>query len=168
MVATFLVCAQARAGQTAPRLAGLFEELRFARYETEPACTRLWLQASESQRTQQLAEAKKEIESYSYDKAMKMLDVLVVRAPQFAETWNLRATLHYIERDYDASLADVDRTLALEPHHFGALAGLGEIRRKQGELGGALSAFKRAFAVHPYFPQAKVRVSALRERLREQ
>ena len=152
MVVTLLVCTQARAGQTAPRLAGLFEEQRLARDETEPAITRLWLQASEPQWTQQLAEAKKEIES----------------APQFAETWNLRATLHYIERDYDASLADVDRTLALEPHHFGALAGLGEIRWKQGELGGALSAFKRAFAVHPYFPQAKVRVSALRERLREQ
>lgn len=64
-----------------------------------------------------------------------------------------------------ASIVDVERTLELEPRHFGALAGRGEIRFTSGQLHDALKAFKRALAVHPHLPRVKYRVGMLREKL---
>ncbi|MEM7405356.1 MAG: tetratricopeptide repeat protein [Pseudomonadota bacterium] len=157
----------ASADQTDPGLDAHFETLRLAPDETvaleaERSITSLWNRGATPALTSQLAEARKLIESWSFDQARKLLDELTRRAPRFAEAWNQRATLHYIERRYDASLADVAITLKLEPRHFGALAGLGEIRLRLGDLNGALTAFESALAVHPRLPGLRNRVEALR------
>ena len=41
----------------------------------------------------------------------------------YAEAWNQRAICHYHLQNWECVLWDVDRTLALEPRHFGALWG---------------------------------------------
>ena len=56
-----------------------------------------------------------------------MLDQIIVIKPDFAEAWNKRATVYYLMEDYSDSLADIRATLALQPRHFGALAGFGMI-----------------------------------------
>jgi len=43
--------------------------------------------------------------------------------PHYAEAWNQRAICHYHLQNWECVLWDVDRTLALEPRHFGALWG---------------------------------------------
>ena len=55
--------------------------------------------------------------------AQNTFSELIIRAPGFAEAWNQRATAFYFSNDYDASLADIDHTLTLEPRHYGALFG---------------------------------------------
>jgi tetratricopeptide (TPR) repeat protein len=52
--------------------------------------------------------------------------------------------------EHDRSLADIDRVLALEPRHFGAIAGIGLIRIAKGEMREALAAFRRALAINPF------------------
>ena len=85
--------------------------------------------------------------------ALPILDDIVGRAPQWAEGWNKRATALFLLGEYDRSLADIDRVLALEPRHFGALAGLGYIRINQGESRQALVAMRRALAVNPFLKE---------------
>jgi cytochrome c-type biogenesis protein CcmH/NrfG len=46
-------------------------------------------------------------------------------------------------------VAAIRRTLELEPRHFGALCGLGEILRGLDEKEAALLAFRRALRLHP-------------------
>ena len=46
--------------------------------------------------------------------AMPILDDIVARLPDWAEGWNKRATVLYLIGEYDRSLADCDRALALE------------------------------------------------------
>ncbi len=99
--------------------------------------------------------------------AMPLLDDIVARAPEWAEGWNKRATLFYVLGDHDRSLADIDRTLALEPRHFGALAGLGLIRVARGENRAALAAFRRALAVNPFLKERFGLIPALEREVGE-
>lgn len=46
---------------------------------------------------------------------------VLAQAPNWAEAWNQRATLRYLQRRHLDALDDVERTLALNPIHFGAL-----------------------------------------------
>jgi tetratricopeptide (TPR) repeat protein len=99
--------------------------------------------------------------------AMPLLDDIVARAPGWAEAWNKRATVLYLMGEYDRSLADIDRVLALEPRHFGALAGMGLIRIEKGETREALAAFRRALAVNPFLRERFGVIPALEKELGE-
>ena len=62
-------------------------------------------------------------------------------------------------------MRDIQRTLALEPRHFGAISGLGLIFLSRGDEMGALAAFEAVLAIHPHAPGVRGRVEKLRERL---
>ena len=49
----------------------------------------------------------------------------------------------------------------LDPHHFKALDGLGQIMREIGQKKAALKAFKQLLDVHPYWSGAKQAVEEL-------
>jgi tetratricopeptide (TPR) repeat protein len=93
--------------------------------------------------------------------ALPLLDDMVARAPEWAEAWNKRATALYLAGEHDRSLADIDRVLALEPRHFGALAGMGLIRMARGQYREALAAFRRALAVNPFLKERFELIPAL-------
>ncbi|WP_246048192.1 tetratricopeptide repeat protein [Hankyongella ginsenosidimutans] len=85
-----------------------------------------------------------------FETARRTCDMLVEQYPLWSEAWNKRATLAYLEdRDPD-SIADIQRTLELEPRHFGALSGLGQICLRQGEPDIARLAFAAALHVNPH------------------
>ena len=51
--------------------------------------------------------------------------------------------------------------LALEPRHFGALAGLGTILREIGDEKRALEAYRRAIAVDPHLANVQKAIDDL-------
>ena len=51
--------------------------------------------------------------------------------------------------------------LALEPRHFGALAGLGMNQEALGDDRRALESWRRALKVNPFLEDAQARVKAL-------
>ena len=61
-----------------------------------------------------------------------------------------RATLYFrLGRDAE-SVRDIQRTLALEPRHFGAICGFGQICLRKGDRAGALFAFDAALRIDPH------------------
>ncbi|MEO1197675.1 MAG: tetratricopeptide repeat protein [Pseudomonadota bacterium] len=95
------------------------------------------------------------MEEEEYGLANELFDTVVVLRPDFAEGWNRRATLYYLINEYEHSLSDISRVLALEPKHFGALSGMGLILQEIGRDDDALAAFRAALDVHPYLNNAR-------------
>ncbi len=102
-----------------------------------------------------------------YEAALPCFDEVVERDPHFAEGWNKRATIRYLLADYAGSVRDIKRTLALEPRHFGALAGLGAVYLLIANDRGALDAFEAILALNPYLDSVRKQVEALRGELGE-
>lgn len=99
------------------------------------------------------------------DEALEVFDGLVDIAPDYAEAWNKRATVHFLLGNLADSISDVDTTLDLEPRHFGALSGLGQIQLQRGDPEAALAAFEAALQVHPHLPGTRGIIKQLRRDL---
>ena len=78
------------------------------------------------------------------------LNQLIQDHPDFAEAWNRRAVLYYLQQDFQKAVLDCQETLKLVPFHFGALHGLGLCYAAQGELTQAIQTFKQALEVQPH------------------
>jgi tetratricopeptide (TPR) repeat protein len=139
------------------RLDALFASLKSTKVEEEADALvaeiwRVWLQSGNDEVDAQMQQAVLLMGSVPA-MAMPILDAIVARLPDWAEGWNKRATVLYLIGEYDRSLADCDRVLALEPRHFGALAGIGLIRIQKDEPREALAAFRKALAVNPFLKE---------------
>jgi len=97
--------------------------------------------------------------------ALQLLDALIDLKPDYIEAWNRRATIHFANKDYAKSVADIRQVLAREPRHFGALTGLGVIMQELGEEKLALEAFRRALAVNPHLQKVPEFVKSLTEKV---
>ncbi len=149
----------------AEHLDGLFERLANPSADDwEVVQTQIWTAWSQSGSDSMdllLFRATRAMDEGDHDTALIHLNDLVRLAPDFAEGWNKRATLHFMVENYGDSISDIARTLALEPRHFGALSGLGIILDRLGDKEGALEAYRRASAIHPHLPGASEGIKKL-------
>ncbi len=154
-----------------PRLDALFGKLKSTNdvaeaRQIEQAIWRVWLVSGDDKIDAIMARGMRAMSFRDHAAALQAFDEIVRLAPGFAEGWNKRATVHYLLGDNDASAADIERTLALEPRHFGALSGLGLVRLAQGDEAAALAAFEAALEIHPHLPGADSHIKDLRERVK--
>jgi tetratricopeptide (TPR) repeat protein len=108
------------------------------------------------------ARAKQAMEAKDFDQALDLLDYVTLLNPGWAEPYHRRAIVHFVRQDYDAAFRDIRETLAREPRHFHALAGLGGILRGQGDKKGAFRAFSKALEINPNFPDLRESLEKLR------
>lgn len=96
-----------------------------------------------------LRQASKAMDEGAPEESLKILDRLIGAHPDFPEAWNRRATLYFLMKDYEKSLADIDKVLELEPRHFGALSGKGMILQRQKKYSQAIEAYGEALSMNP-------------------
>ncbi len=154
MVSTGLAGGPAMADQKDPRLGALFEDLASAKTRLEAApiedrIWRLWIAADDEAVDLAMGAGMHAMNLGDGAGALEAFNEAIAADPDFAEAWNKRATLHYLLRRYAESVADIERTLELEPRHFGALSGLALIRERQNRPFEALEALERASQIHP-------------------
>ena len=121
----------------------------------------LWSRSGSPSMDLLMLRAGRAMESDDFELALRYLDDLVRLNPGFAEGWNKRATVYFLMGAFGHSVADIERTLALEPRHFGALSGLGMILERLGDKQGAMRAYRRGLEVHPNMPGASEGVERL-------
>ena len=149
------------------RLDGFFDRLTACAtpgeaQPVEDAIWSAWMYHGHEEADAALARASADMAARRFDIAETRLAILLRRRPDWAEAWNKRATLCYLMERDDESVEAIHRTLELEPRHFGALCGLGEIFRSRGERGAALLAFGLALRVHPQLQGVRETTRALR------
>ena len=110
---------------------------------------RMWMESGSDTADLLMSRAVSAMSGDRHDVAEALLDKIIALQPGWAEAWNKRATLRFLEHDDAGSIEDISHVLALEPRHFGALSGMGFILERHGEEAGALKALRRALAVYP-------------------
>jgi tetratricopeptide (TPR) repeat protein len=176
LLAASLVQAHAQsdvdAAARAQRLDGLFAVLKTTKNQDEGDAIvadiwKIWLQSGSADMDARMEHATRLMGHGLLQPALGVLDEIVAAAPKWAEAWNKRATIFFLLGEHERSLADIERVLALEPRHFGALAGIGMIRSQKGELREALAAYRKALAVNPFLKERLGLIPALEKQLGE-
>ena len=173
LAAAFLILggAMAPADQKDTRLPGLFDSLKKASSSDEADAIEakiwsIWLQANDPGIDKLMASGSEAMNNQDYPAAMQSFNAIIEKKPDFAEGWNKRATLYYLMGDYQHSLADIDRTLELEPRHIGALSGLGLVNMQLDRDEAAADAFKRVLDIDPQSASARMNLAIVNDLLK--
>ena len=162
VVASALLVAPAFAQERDPVVSGeRVEELleRLARpdlqhwHRIERDLVNAWSQPGSATMDLLLKRGREALAAGETEAAIEHLTALTDHAPDFAEGWHIRATAFFQDGLIGPALADLERALALNPNHFGALTGLGTILEETGHPGRALRAYEAAHEIHPHHPR---------------
>jgi tetratricopeptide (TPR) repeat protein len=157
-------------GDRTKNLEFLFEALKIAPDAdaaklVESRIWALWFASGSDTTDLLMTRVKTAAEHKDLNLAIELLNAVIELRPDYVEAWNRRATIHFMNKDYGASVADIRQVLAREPRHFGALTGLGVIMQELGEEKLALEAFRRALAVNPHLQKVPDFVKTLTEKV---
>ena len=125
----------------------------------------LWFRADSDENNRELQRLMRLKDS---DKAISGLDALIRRAPGFAEAYNQRAILYFRQKEYDKCANDCEKTLQLNPHHFGAQSGMARCFMRLRKPRAALKAFRRAYAINPNLDGVEDAIRDLEDALGEE
>ncbi len=170
IVGCALAIAPAVARQDDARLKDLFAELKGATSSLEARVIeakvwRIWTENGDPRIDALMDRGMNAMSIDDTDTALAAFNEVVKRDDSFAEGFNKRATVEFMRHDFAASVADIERTLALEPRHFGALAGLGQVYLAMNKKAAALKAFEAALAIDPRLENVGKTVKELKQEL---
>ncbi len=162
---------RAVADQTDPRLDDLFARLK------APATTlaeaqriddqiwRIWMEHPDARTAESTQIGVSFMNGGRAELAELAFTESIQRHPDYAEAWNKRATLRFITGDHDGSIEDCAHVLKLEPRHYGALSGLGQIFMARQEWALAKRWFEEALKVNPHLPAVEQVIRELDKRI---
>lgn len=134
--------------------------------EVEDLIWALWTSHDDAEAEACLDRAIHHVAAREFEPAEMLLDELLKVQPDYAEAWNKRATLYFLENRDQESVTDIVRTLELEPRHFGAICGFAQICLRHGRRAEALAAFEAALAINPHMAGPRAAVDALNAEFR--
>ena len=96
------------------------------------------------------------MENGQHKYAYRIFTNIIFEDPNWSEAWNKRATVLFLMKEYDLSLFDIEKTLDLEPRHFGALSGRAQIYIDLREYRKALDNLIQTKEIYPLSKGNKV------------
>ena len=160
----------AQADQKDERLIELFDKLFLStnNMEASKLLYNIWdiWSIANNQETQIIFdEANQFMDVGELDNAIELFTKVVKQSPEFAEGWNKRATVYFLKGELNRSISDIEKTLNLEPRHFGALDGLAEIYLMQDDLVGAAVIYRRILEIIPSSKKSQDRLKLINDLL---
>ena len=152
------------------RLQGLLQDLRKAEpaeaQKIERELQLEWSKSGSASMDLLLKRGRDAMETGDLDAAVEHFSALTDHAPDFAEGWHGRATAFYRQERFGLALADLERTLRLNPDNYGALHGLGVILEQLDQLDLAYEAYSQVLAIHPHHGEVTEALERLEPKVR--
>lgn len=138
----------------------LFDQVRAAPNEGAAAPVvnqmwALWAEAPDESAQEILDRGMRKRSSYDLLGALQDFERLISYCPDYAEGYNQRGFVLFIQQDYAAALPDLDRALALSPRHVGALSGRALTHMALGNNVQALDDLEAALALNPWLSERR-------------
>ena len=170
IILIILLSNYAQADQKDERLIELFDKLFLStnNMEASKLLFNIWdiWSMADNQETQIIFdEANQFMDVGELDNAIELFTKVVKQSPEFAEGWNKRATVYFLKGELNKSISDIEKTLNLEPRHFGALDGLAEIYLMQDDLVGAAVIYRRILEIIPSSKKSQDRLKLINDLL---
>jgi len=152
--------ADARSVYDRERLDDLYRQLRHAPNAAQAQrlnneIWRLWTEGPDERAGAQSQRILGYRRTRQLDRALNIANELTERLPNYAEGWNQKATILFEMGRLDQSLETIDKVLALEPKHFGALSGQAMILLREGRVKVAQQVLRRAIEIHPFLAERR-------------
>ncbi len=131
-------------------LKALHQESEEVRVQATRMLWDTWFSEMGAQPRQRLLLATAYMEQQRFSEAEREFSDLIQHFPKFAEAYNKRATVYYLQDKYEWALSDCLRVVELNPHHFGAWHGMGLCYFTLKQYNEAIKAFRQALTIQPY------------------
>jgi tetratricopeptide (TPR) repeat protein len=126
----------------------------------EDALWAIWFRADTPEHNQTLERVRHSISREQFEAAETLVTRLIADSPDFAEAYNQRAFVYFLQGRFAESAADCQRVLARNPFHIGAVEGLAKCQLGLNRPRDALKSLRRALKLRPHN-------TALRESIHE-
>lgn len=117
---------------------------------------RFWSTAPDARAQQLLDDGMRHRGYGEYYSALSTFDDLIAYCPHYAEGYNQRAFIHFLEGRYAEAVTDLEAALERAPQHYGALAGLASTLLHLGRVQAGQSVLRRALALNPWLPERRL------------
>lgn len=110
----------------------------------------LWLEHTDQSIRRQMALVMECVIEEEAQMGLKLLQKVLIKAPQYPEAYHLKGTCHFLHGQYKDANTCYEQCLALEPRHFGALSGLISVCFLMGDDRKALKLMQRLRSITPH------------------
>ena len=117
--------------------------------QIEQRLTQIWSRSGSASFDLLLQRGEDALEADDIPAAIEHFTALTDHAPEFAEGWHRRAQAYFLADLMGPAVADLERSLALNPNHFGALRGMAGIFERLNMPQMAFKAYAAFLAIHP-------------------
>lgn len=113
----------------------------------------LWLKAPDAAAQEVLDSGMKRRSSYDFLGAIEQYTKLIEYCPDYAEGYNQRAFIYYLQSDFEQALKDLDKALVLSSNHVGAQSGRALTLLQLGRLAEARQQLIAALDNNPWLSE---------------
>ncbi len=155
------------------RLNQLFNELKVNKAKVafiiEQEIWALWSTHPTDQKlTARLKEGSMFVRNQQLTKARDIFTEVINIDQNWAEAWNKRATVLYMMGEFQKSQDDIDKVLALEARHFGALAGQGLVNIQLRNYEKAIRSYEQAKEIYPSMKSPEIMIKQIEEIIKKE
>ena len=155
------------------RLNQLFNELKVNQAKVasivEQEIWKIWsTHPTDEKLTTRLEEGAQFVRTQQLSKAIEIFTEVIKLDQNWAEAWNKRATVFYMMGKFKQSQEDIDKVLALEARHFGALAGRGLVNIQLKNYEKAILSYQQAKEIHPSMQSPEIMIRRIEELMKQQ
>jgi len=133
----------------------------------EHALWSVWLRSGSCEANHEVARGTRALNRRDFDHALKHFDRAVELDPSFAEAYNQRAIVLYLQEQFERSVDDCHHTVSRMPCHFGAWAGMGHGCAHLGRRDEAIRSYEKALEINPRLEGMRQGIESLREKAQD-